>query len=126
MDMYAHSIAAQDKTVQQRRKVTRSFIEATMKSIAWTVEKPDASLDLLLKRFATLKRKFARARWDYSVNSLMTPYSKANGIGKIDRKKMKKTVDIIKGAYNLKTGLNVDEVYTDEFVPRLFPKIPKS
>lgn len=126
MDMYGHSIAARDDTIQQRRKMVRSFTQATMKSIAWSVENPRESVALLLKRFPTLKPRFARARWDFSVNDLVTPFARANGIGMVDRKKMEKTINIIKGAYKLKTGLTVDETYTNEFLPRLFPKSPKS
>ena len=126
MDMYGHSIAARDDTIQQRRKMVRSFTQATMKSIAWSVENPGEAVALLLKRFPTLKPRFARARWDFSVNDRMTPFARANGIGMVDQKKMEKTINIIKGAYKLKTGLTVDESYTNEFLPRLFPKSPKS
>ena len=56
-----------------------------------------------------------------AIKHLMTDTAKREGIGYIDPEKMKRTVEFVSQYFNI-TGVSADDVYTNRFTPKLFPK----
>lgn len=126
LDIYAKGILTRGKTIQERRGTVKAFVEASMKAYAWTVEHPEEGVSLFLKRHPTQNPSTEKARWKIAQEVLFSPSARAHGIGFVDAEKMKKTIEILSKYQNLPASLSPQEVYTNEFLPRLFPKAPKN
>jgi hypothetical protein len=51
----------------------------------------------------------------------MTDTAKREGVGYIDAEKMKRTVEFVSQYFDVR-GISADDVYTNRFTPKLFPK----
>jgi hypothetical protein len=63
----------------------------------------------------------AREHFRIAIKHLMTDTAKREGIGQIDPEKMKRTVELVSQYFDIK-GVSAEDVYTNQFTPKLFPK----
>jgi hypothetical protein len=63
----------------------------------------------------------AKGHFSLAIKHIMTDTAKREGIGYIDPEKMKRTVEFISQYFDIK-GVSADDVYTNRFTPKLFPK----
>ncbi|MFQ5911885.1 MAG: ABC transporter substrate-binding protein [Nitrospinota bacterium] len=124
VDLYSSGVIATDITVRDRGDLSRRFIEASYKGAAWMVENPDGAVKSFLKFHKTADPKIARQMLDITIDHLMTKTAMDKGIGYIDQKKMTYTRDLITKFMHLTKTVPVKDLYTNEFLPRLFPKRP--
>lgn len=124
VDLYANGLAATDERIQQNPAVVRRFTQAVYKGVAWAVENPDKAVDSFVSRHPAVNRAIAARHWAMAVDHLLTPVAKEKGIGFIDRAKMEYTRDVITQARKLKVRVPADDLFTNEFLPRLIPKKP--
>ncbi|MBI2370771.1 MAG: ABC transporter substrate-binding protein [Deltaproteobacteria bacterium] len=122
LDIYSNGIVAQDRTVQERPDLVRRFVQATMRGVAWTVEHPDEATDIFVKHHPAVSRDLARAHLGIAIDHLLTPVALSQGIGFMTREKMDKTVEIIARYMKLPSRPPTEELYSNEFLPKLFPK----
>lgn len=122
VDIYSNGLIAPDSTIDANPDLVGKFTVATMKGVAWGVENPADAADILLRHYPAIKKELARAHWDIAVDYLLTPTAKRHGIGYMSREKMAETVRLISTYMDVKTPPALDEVYTNRFLPKLFPK----
>lgn len=122
VDLYSSGIIATDGMIQQRRDLSRRFVEATYKGVAWMVENPAGAVETWLKFHKEGDPEIARQMVDITIDHLMTKPAMEKGIGYIDEKKMTYTRDLITKYFELTKTVPVQDLYTNEFLPRLFPK----
>ncbi|MBI3077145.1 MAG: ABC transporter substrate-binding protein [Deltaproteobacteria bacterium] len=122
LDIYSSGILAQDRTIQERPDLVRRFVHATMRGVAWTVEHPDRAADIFVKHHPAINRNLAREHIGVVIDHLLTPVALSQGIGYMAREKMDRTVEVITQHMKLSTRVSAEELYTNEFLPRLFPK----
>ena len=101
-----------------------SRIPVSMKGLAWSVENPKGALDIFLKSAPTTNRKVAEAIWRLTVDHLLTPESKKLGIGHMTREKWERTLAVVKQTSQETINVKAADLYTNEFLPKLFPKVP--
>ena len=121
-DLYGAGLLLRDDLVAAQPDRAKRWIEATMKGVAWSVENPDEALNIFLKHNPAVDREQARDHFRIAVRHLMTETAKREGIGYMDPAKMKQTVDTITQYFPDAKGVSLDDVYTNRFVPKLFPK----
>ena len=61
-------------------------------------------------------------QWKVAVSLLSTPEAKKNGVGYMLKEKMKETRDLMVRLLKLKTEVKLEDLYTNRFNPRIFPK----
>jgi NitT/TauT family transport system substrate-binding protein len=121
LDLYAAGLLARDELVANQPERVKRFVEATMKAWSWSIENPKEALDIFLKHNAAVDPDQAREHFRIAIRHMMTDTAKREGIGYIDPAKMKRTVDFVSEYFNI-TGVSPDDVYTNQFTPKLFPK----
>jgi NitT/TauT family transport system substrate-binding protein len=121
LDLYSHGLLARDDLIANQPDRVKRFIEATMKAWAWSIEHPQEALAIFLKQNPAVDPDQAREHFRIAIKHLMTDTAKREGIGYIDAEKMKRTVDFVSQYFNVQ-GVSVDDVYTNRFTPKLFPK----
>lgn len=121
VDVYSSGLIVLDDLIAKKREFVRRFVVATMKGLAWAVEHPVETVDILVKSHPALDRQAALDGWKVSRDHLFTPNAKRYGIGYILRDKMERTRDIVVKANRLEKKVDAAELYTNAFLPKLIP-----
>lgn len=125
MNTYGNGIIVSAKTLEERPDVVRRFVDATYKGIAWSVENPEEAVEIFLKHNPAISPDLARKHFDIAVEHLMTPTAREEGIGYMTRDRMVFTNDLVTEHMDLPKKTPVEELYTNDFLPKLFPKPPE-
>jgi NitT/TauT family transport system substrate-binding protein len=121
LDLYSHGLLVRDDLIAKQPDRVKRFVESTMKAWAWSIEHPQEALAIFLKYNPAVDPDQAREHFRIAIKHLLTDTAKRDGIGYIDAEKMKRTVDFVSQSFNVK-GVSTDDVYTNQFIPKLFPK----
>ena len=121
LDLYSHGLLVRDDLIAKQPDRVKRFVESTMKAWAWSIEHPQEALAIFLKYNPAVDPDQAREHFRIAIKHLLTDTAKRDGIGYIDAEKMKRTVDFVSQSFNVK-GVSADDVYTNQFTPKLFPK----
>ena len=125
VDIYSNGLVVRDELIANNPKRVRAFVEATMKGVAWTVEHPAEAAAILTRYKPALDLKQTLAGLKLGIKHLMSEEAKKHGIGYMTEEKMRRTRDIVTKHMKLKTVIPVKDLYTNEFLPKLFPKEKK-
>jgi len=124
MNTYGNGIIVTERTIKEKPDLVKRFLAATYKGVAWSVENPEEAVKIFIKHNPAISPDLARKHFDIAVEHLMTPTAKQEGIGHMMRDRMVFTNDLITKHMNLPKKASVEDVYTNEFLPKLFPKQP--
>jgi ABC-type nitrate/sulfonate/bicarbonate transport system substrate-binding protein len=92
--------------------------------VSWAVENPDEATAIFVKHNQAVSADLARAQWQVVIDHLLTPLAAERGIGFMTEEKMRRTRDILVKYEKLEGEIALKDLYTNEFLPRLFPKRP--
>ncbi len=121
LDLYSVTMIAQEKSIKENPAQLRRFVEASWRGVAYAVENPDQGVKDLLKNQKTLSEVTERKVWRIVVNHMLTPYQRTHGLGHMSAAKTKMTRDITFKAHNITKNIPVEDLYTNRFLPKLFP-----
>ncbi len=121
LDLYSVTMIVQDKEIQKNPGRLRRFVEASWRGVAHAVENPGPAVKDLIKNRGALSEATERKVWRIVVNHLMTPYQRTHGLGQMSAAKTKLTRDITFKAHNITKDIPVEDLYTNAFLPKLFP-----
>ena len=121
LDLYSTTLIATDQRIQDNADQVRRFVVATMKGMAWAIENPEKGVDYVIKNYPTLSAQKERKVWRIIVDHMLTPYQRTHGLGQISREKAQRTLDIVFEAHKITKKMPVEEFYTNQFLPKLFP-----
>jgi NitT/TauT family transport system substrate-binding protein len=123
LDLYGLALLTSDKMLAERRDVVRRWTAATMEAVAWSVEHPEEAVATFVKRNPAVSLDLAREQWRIVVDHMLTPAAAERGIGFMTEDKMRRTRDVLV-KYQKLDEVPLDKLYTNEFLPKLFPKRP--
>lgn len=121
LDTYSHGLLVRDDLIAKNPERVGRFIGATLKAWAWSIEHPDEALAIFDKDNPAVNPEQAKAHFRIAVDHIMTDTAKREGMGYIDPEKMKRTVGLVSKYFNVR-GVAPEDVYTNQFTPKLFPK----
>ena len=124
VDIYSNGLITQDKTVAGKPDLVRRFMRAAVKGIVWAMDNPDKAVDSYYKYNSGFERKLIQGQWNTTSRNLRTPEAKAaRSIGYISREKIKTTRDVMTLLMEKKVEIPLDDIYTNDFLPGLYPKM---
>jgi len=121
LDLYSNGLLAREDLIANQPDRVKRWVDATMKAWAWSIEHPNEALASFMKHNPAVDPAQAKDHFRIAVKHIMTDYAKREGIGQIDPEKMKRTVDLVSQYFDVK-GVSADDVYTNQFTLKLFPK----
>lgn len=121
-NIYANGIIAHEDDIKKDPDRVRRFLEATIQGIAYAIDHREEAVEDFLRFNPNVSKKVTRGQWDVVVGLLSTEEAKKNGIGYMLREKVKNTRDLMTKLLKLKTKVEVDALYTNQFNPKIFPK----
>lgn len=123
-DMYSMSIIASDKTMTERPKMLRAFLEASYLGWRDVMDNPKTALEIFKKHVPEIDLSIIEPNMMMGLDLMKTERYARRGIGWIDAKKMCASVDLVNTYMGPPKKAACRDVYTTEFLPRV--ELPKS
>jgi len=123
-ELYSMAIVASDKTMKERPKVLRAFLEASYMGWRDVMADPKAALAIFKKRVPEIDLSIIEPNMMLGIELLRTPRYADKGIGWIDDGKMCASVDLINTYMGLPRKVECKEVFTTEFLTKVALPIP--
>ncbi|HEX2890806.1 ABC transporter substrate-binding protein [Vineibacter terrae] len=118
-DMYSMSIMASDKTMKERGKALKAFLEASYMGWRDVMADPKAALAILKKRVPEVDLSVIEPNMMIGLSLMKTERYAKNGIGWIDEKKMCDSVDLVNTYMGLPKKVDCKATFTTEFFTKV-------
>jgi len=119
--MYGAAILANIKTIAEHGDLVKRFVKATLESLHWAAQNPEAAIVELRKSNPQLKEDRALAEFK-SILEVSIPRGASVGnplqLGWVENKKMAHTIDLVRESYGLKETLDPEVIYTNAYVAK--------
>jgi NitT/TauT family transport system substrate-binding protein len=123
-DMYSMSIIASDKTMKERSRTLRAFLEASYQGWRDVMENPKSALEIFKKRVPEIDLSIIEPNMMMGLELMKTERYARQGIGWIDEKKMCQSVDLVNTYMGVPAKVDCKSVFTVEFLPKI--DLPKT
>jgi NitT/TauT family transport system substrate-binding protein len=121
-DTYSMSIFASEKTMKERPKVLRDFLEASYMGWRDVMADPKAALEIFKKRVPDIDVALIEPNMMLGLDLMKTDRYAKNGIGFVDRGKMCNTVEFINTYMpDMPRKVACDEAWSGEYLARIDP-----
>jgi NitT/TauT family transport system substrate-binding protein len=118
-DLYSMSIIASDKTMKERPKVLKDFLEASYMGWRDVMADPDAAMVIFKKRVPEIDVEMIKSNMLLGLDLMKTEQYAKDGIGSIDDKRMCASVDLVNTYMGLPKQVECKDVYTKEFYSKV-------
>src|ERR1044071_8900638 len=122
-DLYAMSIMASEKTMKEKPKQLRDFLEASYMGWRDVMADPKAAMVIFKKRVPEIDVDAISANMLMGLELMKTKQYAEGGIGSIDDKRMCASVDLVNTYMGLPKKVECKDVYTKEFFTKI--EMPK-
>ena len=118
-DMYSMSIIASAKTMKDKPKALKDFLEASYMGWRDVMADPKAAMEILKKRVPEVDVEVMTPNMMIGLGLMKTDRYAKNGIGWIDEKKMCDSVDLVNAYMGLPKKVECKNVYSTEFFTKV-------
>jgi NitT/TauT family transport system substrate-binding protein len=122
-DMYSMSIMASEKTMKEKPKQLKAFLEASYMGWRDVMADPKGSMEIFKKRVPEIDVDIISQNMQLGVDLMKTDRYAKNGIGWIDEKKMCASVDLVNTYMGLPKKVDCKAIYSTEFFTKV--EMPK-
>jgi NitT/TauT family transport system substrate-binding protein len=123
-DMYSMSIVASDKTMKERGRMLRSFLEASYQGWRDVMDNPRSALEIFKKRVPEIDVAIIEPNLMMGLELMKTDRYARQGIGWIEEKKMCQSTDLVNTYMGVPTKVDCKAVFTNEFLTKI--ELPKT
>ena len=121
-DTYSMSIVASEKTMKERAKVLRDFLEASYMGWRDVMADPKSALEIFKKRVPDIDLALIEPNMMLGLDLMKTDRFAKNGIGWMERGKMCRTVEFINTYMpDMPRKVACDEAYSGEYLAKIEP-----
>ena len=123
-DLYSMSIIASEKTMKERPKALRAFLEAAYMGWRDVMTDPKGSLAIMKKRVPEIDLAIIEPNMMLGLDLMRTRMYADKGIGWIDDKKMCGSVELVNTYMGLPKKVDCGTVYSTEFLTKVAMPLP--
>ncbi|MBI2881226.1 MAG: ABC transporter substrate-binding protein [Candidatus Tectomicrobia bacterium] len=120
--IYSNGIIAHQDDIANKPDRLRRFLKAAVEGWAYGLDHPEEAAQLFLRFHPEQSPQIVLAQWKVAASLSDSPETRQNGLGYVLHDKMKTTRDIMVKAMDLKGDVKVEDLYTNVFNPKVFPK----
>jgi NitT/TauT family transport system substrate-binding protein len=118
LDLYSNGVMVSQRLLKEKPEAVRGLVRAINQAVIEVAANPSAGVAVLLKVEPLLKAEIEEPRLVYFLEKQMiTPETKALGIGDIDDKRMANAIATVADAYGLARKPEINEVFDRSFLP---------
>ena len=118
-DLYSMSIMASEKTMKDKPKQLKAFLEASYMGWRDVMENPKAAMEIFKKSVPEIDVETISANMLMGLELMKTEQYAKEGIGSIDDKRMCASVDLVNTYMGLPKKVECKDVYTRDFYTRV-------
>lgn len=122
-DLYSMSIMASEKTMKDKPKQLKAFLEASYKGWRDVMADPKAAMAIFKKRVPEIDVEALSENMLIGLELMKTDQYRKNGIGSIDDARMCGSVDLVNTYMGLPKKVECKDVYTRDFYTKV--EMPK-
>jgi NitT/TauT family transport system substrate-binding protein len=122
-DLYSMSIMASEKTMKEKPKQLKAFLEASYMGWRDVMADPKAAMAIFKKHVPEIDVDALTANMMMGLELMKTKQYAEGGIGSIDDKRMCASVDLVNTYMGLPKKVDCKDVYTKEFYTKI--EMPK-
>ena len=119
LDMYSMSIMASEKTMTEKPKALRAFLEAAYLGWRDVMADPKEAMAIFKKRVPEIDVAIIEANMKLGLDLMKTPRYAAHGIGWIEQQKMCASVDLVNTYMGLPRKVDCSAVFTNDFLTKV-------
>jgi NitT/TauT family transport system substrate-binding protein len=117
---YSNCIITTNKMIEENPELIKRFLKASLRGWEWTLRNPEEAIKIMAE-YHPLNVKDYLANLRLVMDFFRSDDYKKNGIGHIDPEAMAATVGLVDKYMGVDVNFSVDEMYTNDFLPK--PKI---
>lgn len=118
VDLYGNAIIASPKLLAEKPKVIEGFVRAFNKALKETIANPDAAAAYVKAADPLVNQELETRRLKMALNAVViTPESRANGLGAVTDDRMQRSIAETASAYNLTKVPSGKELFNPAFLP---------
>ena len=110
-DVFGYFLVARADRLASNPAEAKAFAAATAKAVAYSMNNPEETAQIMVKHNPTLDQATTLAQWRQSIKAINTDYVKKNGYGVATSDRIQRTIDLVKQAMKLETAPTVADVY---------------
>jgi NitT/TauT family transport system substrate-binding protein len=118
-DLYSMSIIASEKTMKERPKALKDFLEASYMGWRDVMADPKAAMVIFKKRVPEIDVQLLTENMMIGLDLMKTKQYAEHGIGSIDDKRMCASVDLVNSYMGLPKKVDCKDVYTKDFYTKV-------
>ena len=119
LDLYSLSIIASEKTMKERPKALKDFLEASYMGWRDVMADPKAAMEIFKRRVPEIDVEALTENMAMGLELMKTERYAKNGIGWIEDNKMCASVDLVNTYMALPKKVECKDVYTTEFYTKV-------
>nr|WP_169566377.1 ABC transporter substrate-binding protein [Sneathiella limimaris] len=118
LSLYGNAIIVNTDFAKANADAVTNFLSAVAKGWNDVIADPEAGAKMVAKRNPAADVALEARRLKLSIDqNVVTDFTKANGMGKIDMDRMKKAIAQLGENYEFKNTPDISAIYTDKYLP---------
>ena len=118
LPIYGNSLAASKKMIDSSPDVVKRFVAASAKGWLDAVKDPAAAIAALAKKDSLTDAKLETEKLNWVIeHQILSPESRASGLGAVDAERLAKSIAIVKQAFDLPIAPPADQIFDARFLP---------
>ncbi|MFT6875700.1 MAG: NitT/TauT family transport system substrate-binding protein [Granulosicoccus sp.] len=120
LDIYSNGVMVSPKLIADHPEAVTGLVSAIAKAMADVIADPLEGVAIIKKIEPLSNEELELKRLQFALNNLIySDESRVNGIGAVDPARLGRSIEIIKGLYDLPTTPEVSAVFSDAYLPPL-------
>jgi len=118
LNFYGNAMIASRQIIDANPAAVRGAVEAVAKAWRDAARDQRPIIDALIKRNSMAKREVDLERLEFIVrNQVISPFTRANGIGAVDAKRLDDNLRLVGEGFNLASVPSRADIFDDRFLP---------
>jgi NitT/TauT family transport system substrate-binding protein len=118
VDLYANALLVSVKFAKAHPDAVKGLVRAVTAAWIDSIKSPNAAIDSLAKYEPTLDKQAEKEKLQWVIDhQIVTPHTKANGLGEVDMARVSHSIDILTSVFSLPTKPKADAVVSTQYLP---------
>ena len=114
----SEAIFTTEKLIKENPDLVRRFVEATLRGWAYAIDNKEEAIDIVIEANLMLDPEHQKMQFERQLSHIWTPESIMYGIGWMSRDTWVQTQEILLEFGGLSKPIDIDKVFTLDFLPR--------
>ena len=110
-DIFGYVLVGAADNVTKNPAEAKSFAEATKKAVAYAIDHPDETAEIMVKANPTMNLDTVKTQFHGTITSMKTEYVAKNGYGNATDDRIQRSIDLVKKALKLDANLSAADLY---------------